>query len=63
MLGGRKSICPVKTEWWDTGVVICHMMDVVDQTQRGILASHFSPVQPFKSYGLIDAYQYQPSYV
>jgi len=22
-LGGRKGIRPVKTEWWDTGVVIC----------------------------------------
>jgi len=22
-LGGRKGIWPVKTEWWDTGVVIC----------------------------------------
>jgi len=22
-LGGRKGIWPVKTEWWDAGVVIC----------------------------------------
>jgi len=22
-LGGRKGIRPVKTEWWDAGVVIC----------------------------------------
>jgi len=22
-LGGRKSIRPVKTEWWDAGMVIC----------------------------------------
>jgi len=22
-LGGRKGIRPVKTEWWDAGVVVC----------------------------------------
>jgi len=22
-LGGRKGIRPVKTEWWDAGMVIC----------------------------------------
>jgi len=22
-MGGRKGIRPVKTEWWDAGVVIC----------------------------------------
>ena len=23
LLGGRKGIQPVKTEWWDAGVIIC----------------------------------------
>jgi len=33
-LGGRKGIQPVKTEWWDTGMVIC--------LERGALSSQVS---------------------
>jgi len=32
-LGGRKGIRPVKTEWWDVGVVI---LDEVQMGLRGI---------------------------
>ena len=48
-MGGRKGIWPVKTEWWDAGVVICleqgadlHMAQLIPLP---LTASCFSKIQ------------------